>query len=92
MSWMARAAAEESVHRITLLSQSERDLILTRWNDTAREVPAGTLPGLFEAQVARTPDAVAVVFEGTELNYAGSSKLSGAEVSAGPAGGDAVCS
>lgn len=29
-----------------------------------------TAPGLFQAQAARTPEATAVVFEGSELSYA----------------------
>ncbi|SNT65072.1 amino acid adenylation domain-containing protein, partial [Streptosporangium subroseum] len=55
---------------IDLLSPAERHRVLVEWNDTARGVPAATLPELFQAQVARTPDATAVVFEGTELSYA----------------------
>ncbi|WP_162625094.1 non-ribosomal peptide synthetase [Streptomyces cadmiisoli] len=70
MNWMARATAEERVHQITLMSRSEQRLVLEEWNDTAREVPAATLPELFQAQAARTPDAVAVVFEGIEVTYA----------------------
>ncbi|KFU82304.1 non-ribosomal peptide synthase domain TIGR01720/amino acid adenylation domain-containing protein [Amycolatopsis lurida] len=57
------------VGEIDVLGEDERAR-LGRWNDTAHDVPATTLPELFEAQVARTPDAPAVVFEGVELSYA----------------------
>jgi non-ribosomal peptide synthetase component F len=36
---------------------------------TARAIPGATLPELFAAQVARTPDADAVVFEDERLSY-----------------------
>ncbi|SDE69180.1 amino acid adenylation domain-containing protein, partial [Rhodococcus tukisamuensis] len=36
---------------------------------TDRAVPEGTLVSMFEAQVAATPDAVALVFEGESLTY-----------------------
>ncbi|MFG2877361.1 non-ribosomal peptide synthase/polyketide synthase [Streptomyces sp. NPDC048337] len=57
--------------RLDLLAPSERHRVLTEWNDSARELPTGTWPELFEAQVARTPDAEAVAFEGEVLTYAG---------------------
>ncbi|MEO7259990.1 MAG: amino acid adenylation domain-containing protein [Jatrophihabitantaceae bacterium] len=53
-----------------LLTAAERELVTTEWNDTARDVPAVVLPELFAAQVARTPDAVAVVFGGMQWSYA----------------------
>ncbi|MGW2028304.1 amino acid adenylation domain-containing protein, partial [Streptomyces decoyicus] len=40
------------------------------WNDTAREVPATGLRELFEAQVALTPDADAVICGTARLSYA----------------------
>ncbi|WP_281262494.1 condensation domain-containing protein, partial [Streptomyces milbemycinicus] len=52
------------VSRIDVLGDAERHQVLTLWNDTAHPLPDTLLPELFEAQVARTPDAVAVVFEG----------------------------
>src|SRR5229473_7813053 len=63
------ADAEEAVGHIDLLGAKERRRILVEWNDTAKAVPEATLTELFEQQVERTPEAVAVVFEDQHLTY-----------------------
>ena len=55
--------------RLDILGADERHTILREWNATARAVPGATLPELFAAQVARTPEADAVVFEDERLSY-----------------------
>ncbi len=57
------------LHAVPVLSQREREQVVSGSNDTAREVPAGTLPGLFEVQAARTPDAVAVIGDCRRCRY-----------------------
>ena len=44
--------------------------LLHGWNETAPAIAPATLPALFAAQVARTPDAVAVVLADQRLTYA----------------------
>ncbi|MET8560980.1 amino acid adenylation domain-containing protein, partial [Streptomyces flaveolus] len=62
---------ERQLSRIDLLDADERERVLVRWNDTGRVVPDSTVVELFEAQVARTPDAVAVVgADGSRVTYA----------------------
>ncbi|WP_338868507.1 amino acid adenylation domain-containing protein [Myxococcus stipitatus] len=61
---------EEHIARLALMTGAERHRLLVEWNDTAVSLPDEALAHrLFEAQAARTPDAVAVSFEGQELRY-----------------------
>ncbi|GLZ42189.1 hypothetical protein Acsp05_58130 [Actinokineospora sp. NBRC 105648] len=56
--------------RLDVLAPAERHRLVVGWNDTATPVPDATVPGLFAAQVARTPDALAVVDGDLRLTYA----------------------
>ncbi|MEV6584139.1 condensation domain-containing protein, partial [Streptomyces sp. NPDC051582] len=61
---------EAPVRHVDVMGADERETVLRAWNDTARERPGATLTELFEAHVARTPDATAIVSDGLELTYA----------------------
>ncbi|WP_036528987.1 non-ribosomal peptide synthetase, partial [Nocardia sp. CNY236] len=54
---------------IDLLAPEERARLLSEVNDTAREVPAQTLASLFDAQVAATPEAIALEFADERWTY-----------------------
>ncbi|MEW2615927.1 amino acid adenylation domain-containing protein, partial [Streptomyces sp. NPDC047880] len=55
---------------VDVLDASEQNRLLEDWNDTTAHIPQQSAPEMFQAQVARTPDAVAVVHGTTELSYA----------------------
>ena len=78
---------------VPVLSAHERQQLVAGWNDTARPVPAATLPELFQARAAASPDAVAVVSGDAVLTYseldAGANRLARLLVLQG-AGPDAV--
>ena len=59
-----------SIGSLDILGAAERHTMLRDWNDTARAVPLASVPELFAAQAARTPEAIAVVFEDQQLTYA----------------------
>ncbi|MFF2046215.1 AMP-binding protein, partial [Kitasatospora sp. NPDC058170] len=63
-------APHTPLHSIEILDDAQRRRLLTEWNDTARDLPAATLPALFQAQAARTPDATALIHQDEELSYA----------------------
>ncbi|MGH3753655.1 MAG: amino acid adenylation domain-containing protein, partial [Pseudonocardiaceae bacterium] len=69
---LAGVAADpgQQVGRLPMLPAHERDRVLAEWNDTGRAVPAVTLPEVFAAAVARTPQAPAVISEAGMLSYA----------------------
>src|SRR6266498_3861059 len=62
-------APSTPLRAVEVLGQAARWLGLAGWNDTVRPVPAVTVPELFAAQVARAPDAVAVVCGDASVSY-----------------------
>ncbi|HET7004580.1 MAG TPA: amino acid adenylation domain-containing protein, partial [Candidatus Binatia bacterium] len=53
-----------------LLSPAEKHQLLLKWNDTTSDYPADQcIHRLFEAQVAKTPDAVAVIDAHQQVTY-----------------------
>ncbi|MGE5305217.1 MAG: condensation domain-containing protein, partial [Alphaproteobacteria bacterium] len=64
------ANPDQRLSALPMLTEAERRQLLIEWNDTEREYPRDRcVHELFEAQVERSPDAVAVVFEDKQLTY-----------------------
>ncbi|KAB8334018.1 AMP-binding protein, partial [Scytonema tolypothrichoides VB-61278] len=64
------ANPHQKVSELPLLSAAERHQILVEWNNTETDYPKQKcLHELFEEQVQKTPNAIAVVFEDERLTY-----------------------
>ncbi|MER5964375.1 amino acid adenylation domain-containing protein [Streptomyces sp. NPDC002057] len=66
----AAGAPDVPIGELDVLAADERTQLLDTWTGARRSRPAASLPHLFAAQAARTPDAVAVTFGGQRLTYA----------------------
>ncbi|NNJ08436.1 amino acid adenylation domain-containing protein, partial [Streptomyces sp. PKU-MA01144] len=54
---------------VPMLTDTEEELTVRVWNDTARDLPEASLPELFAARAAAHPDAVAVAYGDGEVTY-----------------------
>ncbi|MHC5852384.1 non-ribosomal peptide synthase/polyketide synthase [Nostoc sp.] len=64
------ANPQERISQLPMLTASEQQQLLVEWNDTSVDYPQDKcIHQLFEEQVERTPDAVAVVFKNQQLTY-----------------------
>ena len=64
------ASPDARLAEMPILTRVERERVLRTWNDSRVEFPGGsTIHDLFEAQVARTPDAEAIVWGTEALTY-----------------------
>src|SRR6185295_1379941 len=62
---------EAAISTLSIISESERRQVLHDWNPQPGDpFEQGCVFDLFDKQVRRTPDAVALVFENEQLTYA----------------------
>ncbi|MEM9804745.1 MAG: amino acid adenylation domain-containing protein, partial [Cyanobacteria bacterium P01_D01_bin.56] len=65
------ADAHQKLSQLPLLSKQEKDTLLFDWNQTQRDYPTDScIHELFEKQIERTPDAVALDDGDVSLTYA----------------------
>ena len=64
------AGPEQCISCLPVLTESERHQLLVEWNDTRKEYPRDKcIHELFEEQVERMPDTVAVLYKDKQLTY-----------------------
>jgi len=64
------ANPDRCISDLPILSEAERQQLLVEWNDTKRDFPKDKcIHELFEGEVNKSPDSVALVFENQQLTY-----------------------
>ena len=64
------ADPDQAIATLPILTEAERHQILIEWNDTAADYPKEKcIHHLFEEQVERTPEAIAIEFEEMRITY-----------------------
>jgi amino acid adenylation domain-containing protein len=67
----AGASPGRRLSKLSMLSEAERAKVVHAWNSHPEPLPEReSIKELFEEQVARTPDAQAIVFEGDRMTFA----------------------
>src|SRR5262249_9290576 len=62
--------SERPISELNLLSETEREQIVVEWNETSRPYPQDRcIHELFEEQVERTPERVALIHGDRQLSY-----------------------
>ena len=71
LSWrLYSPIPNKSIATLPILTEPERRQILIEWNNTAADYPKDKcIHHLFEEQVERTPDAIALEFESQQITY-----------------------
>ena len=64
------SSTQEQVLDLSLLAAGEKEQLLKVWNNTKTNYPQDQcIHQLFEEQVKRTPDKIAVSFENKQITY-----------------------
>src|SRR5579872_1751199 len=67
----AGSSPERRISQLSMLSEGERAKVVVGWNAHTERLPEReSIKEMFEEQVARTPDAPAVAFDGHQLTFA----------------------
>ena len=73
IKWLLEQIAShphQPAQKLTYLNEEQYRKIIQEWNETDKDYPRDkTIHELFEEQVEKTPDSVAVVYEGSQLTY-----------------------